>query len=288
MDCSQSGEMKYRDEYAQKIDLRDLMFHVLYRWRSLFVTAVVICVLAGGYATWHNSSVLPEKRAEIQEKLEEQERLVKEGQEKGESIEQAQKQVQQLKTELEGLKEYNLVKYGGFGFAGGLLALAFCYGLVYVLSDKMHGERELHDRYGYYILGTFPRRRRGKTLAGIDRFLEKKEGIAGEITWEETCRIAAVNITNLARDGGVFLVTGTADMERLQEFTKVILPQLQENVALMIGADMNITADTLEALGECDGVILVEEREKSLWMKMQKECESIEALKKKVVGYVVI
>lgn len=288
MNYRQNDDMNYRNDYEQEMDLRELMFYILYRWRSLLLTAVVICTLVGGYIVWYNSSVLPEKQAGIEEKLEKQQWLVKEAQEKGESVELAQKKSQELQAELEGLKEYSLVKYCSVGFVGGLFALAFCYGFTYVLSDRMHGERELWDRYGYYILGTFPHQRRGKPLSGLDHILEKKEGITGELTWEETCRIVAVNITNLAKDGGVFLVTGTVDMETLQKFTKLILPQLQEKVALMTGADMNITAGTLEALAECDGVILVEERNKSLWTKIRKECECIEKLEKKVVGYVVV
>lgn len=288
MEYKQNFQTECRNEYEQEVDLKDLMFHILYRWRSLLLAAVVICALAGGYALRYNESVLPGKRAGVQEKLEEQQRLVKEAKEKGESADQVQKKEQELKTELEGLMEYSLVKYCVIGFAGGLFGLAVCYGFSYALSDKMRGERELRDRYGYYLLGTFPRRRKGKPLSGPDRFLEKKEGISGKVTREEVNRIVAVNITNLAKDGGVFLVTGTADTERLQELTKAILPQLQENVALMIGADMNTTAGTLEALAECDGVILVEERGKSLRGKIQKECESIGALGKKVVGYVVV
>ena len=288
MDYSQNERMQYGSEYEQEIDLKDLMFHIFYRWRSLLLVSIIICALAGGYAMRYNADTLPEKRAGVQEKLEEQQRLAKEAQEKGGSSEQAQKQEQQLKTELEKLKEYSPVKYCSIGFAGGLFALAVVYGLSYVLSDRMRGARELRDRYGYYLLGTFPRRRKGKALAGADRFLEKKEGISGRLTREEACRIVAVNITNLAKDGGVFLVTGTADMERLQELTKAILPQLQENVALMVGEDMNVTASTLEALAECDGVILVEERDRSLRGRVRTECESVAALGKRVVGYVVV
>ncbi|WP_300839356.1 hypothetical protein [uncultured Acetatifactor sp.] len=51
---------------------------------------------------------------------------------------------------------------------------------------------------------------------------------------------------------------------------------------------MNRTAGTLEALGECDAVILVEGRGKSSRGQAQKEHESIAALEKPVVGYVML
>ena len=105
---------------------------------------------------------------------------------------------------------------------------------------------------------------------------------------EETYRIIAANITNLAGDGGLLLVTGTVDIERLQEFSSIILTQLNENILLVTGSDMSENADTLEALAECDAVILVEERNKSSRVKIQREQDSIEAFGKNVMGYVLL
>ena len=82
-------------------------------------------------------------------------------------------------------------------------------------------------------------------------------------------------------------MTGTVGIERLQELVEIISSQV-ENVALTAGADMNRTAGTLEALAECDAVILVEERGRSLRREIQKEQESIAALEKPVVGYLIL
>ncbi|MCI8725606.1 MAG: chain-length determining protein [Hungatella sp.] len=41
--------MEYNETYEQEIDLKDLMFVVLRRWRSILVTAVVLAVLTGGF-----------------------------------------------------------------------------------------------------------------------------------------------------------------------------------------------------------------------------------------------
>ncbi len=81
-------------------------------------------------------------------------------------------------------------------------------------------------------------------------------------------------------------MTGTVDIGRLEEFTERIVPQLPESVMLMTGASMNANASTLEMLAECDAVILVEEQDGSLRTKVQKEYESISALEKNVIGYV--
>ena len=85
----------------------------------------------------------------------------------------------------------------------------------------------------------------------------------------------------------MFLVTGTVGAERLQEVAEALSARLEE-VTLVAGADMNVTASTLEMLAECDAVILVEERGRSLRAKIHEEHESIAALEKPVIGYVIL
>ena len=277
-------EMGYKEGYGQEIDLKDLMLHVLYRWRPILLAAALACALAAGYALWQNEGALPGRRAGIRGQLEEQEQLLG-ALEEGQPEDPIKKRIAELQGELDGLGELSLARYGAIGLVLGAFGLAACYAACYVASDRMRGERELLERYGYHLLGTLPRRRGGEPLRGLDRFLEEREGQATE---EEAYGIIAANVTNLARGGGLFLVTGTVDAGRLQGLMEAVVPLLQEDVSLAAGADMNRTAGTLEALAECDGVILVEERGKSLRGKIQREHESIAALDKPVVGYVVL
>ena len=48
--------MNNREEYEQEIDLRDLLFHILYRWRRILLAAVLVCGLAVGYAVFSNAA----------------------------------------------------------------------------------------------------------------------------------------------------------------------------------------------------------------------------------------
>ena len=41
--------MEYNDTYEQEIDLKDLMFVVLRKWRPILLVAIVLAILAGGY-----------------------------------------------------------------------------------------------------------------------------------------------------------------------------------------------------------------------------------------------
>ena len=41
--------MQINREYEQEIELKDLIFHILYRWRSCIIAALIGAVLLGGF-----------------------------------------------------------------------------------------------------------------------------------------------------------------------------------------------------------------------------------------------
>ena len=90
--------MDHREEYEQEIDLKDLMFHVLYRWRPVLLVAVLACALAAGYAALYNGLVLPGRRAGVQAQLEEQGRLL-EALEEGQPADALQKRLEERSEE---------------------------------------------------------------------------------------------------------------------------------------------------------------------------------------------
>ena len=243
--------------YEQEIRPKDLLIYVLKKWRSIMLTAIAGCVLAGIYAVCSSLATAPDGTGNIWKQL------WSEG-------------------------NINLIKWAAIGFAIGIFVCMFCCAMEYACGDRIREERELKERYGYHLLGVFRHGGKNRFLSCIDLQLEKWKGYSKYVTENETYRIIAANVTNLAGSGGVFLVTGTVDIERLQEFSSMILSQLHENIMLITGADMNENADTLEALAECDAVILVEEIDKSSRVRIQKELDSIDALNKTVVGYVLL
>lgn len=34
--------MGYKEEYEQEIDLKDMLFHILYRWRSILLAMILV------------------------------------------------------------------------------------------------------------------------------------------------------------------------------------------------------------------------------------------------------
>ena len=260
--------MNYKDEYEQVVDLKDLLFHILYRWRSVLMMAILLCALLVGYAYISNDRNSARSVSNIRT-----ERAAGEGEEGEEEPEEP--------------VVLSPVKYGVIGFAAGIFLMVFLYGMGYVLSDRLRGERELGERYGYLLLGAFPKSRKRRLFGFIDRMLVKAEGVSERIGADEVYRIVATNIINLAGNCNSVLVTGTVDTDRLTVFTEEVSSQV-EGVELVMGPNMNRTASTLEALAVCDAVILVEQKNHSLRAKIQKEQESIAALNKPVVGYVLL
>lgn len=54
--------MNYEDQFESELSLKDLFFHILYRWRSVLAAAVVLCVLISAYKAIRNMSISSEEQ----------------------------------------------------------------------------------------------------------------------------------------------------------------------------------------------------------------------------------
>ncbi len=54
--------MNYEEQYEPEIDLKDLVFYILYKWRSIMAVALVCCVLLSVYKAVRNANLTPEER----------------------------------------------------------------------------------------------------------------------------------------------------------------------------------------------------------------------------------
>ena len=179
------------------------------------------------------------------------------------------------------------VKFALIGSVGGAFLLAFYFCMIYVLSGKLHTDDELKDRFRVKILGVFALPVKTGVLCGIDRWLERLEGKAARPSEEAVLKRVALNIQNYVGEAKKLLLTGTVSEDILKDLAGKLSESLP-GIQLVAGADMNKAADTLRLLAECDGVILVEKREASKCAQIQKEKESIDALKKPIIGCMVL
>ena len=68
--------MEPNNTYEQEIDLKDLLFAMLYKWRPILIAAVVLGIILGGYKAFstyksqNDPTVIAEKEADYQKDLE--------------------------------------------------------------------------------------------------------------------------------------------------------------------------------------------------------------------------
>lgn len=90
------------EQYEQEIDLKDLMFAVLHKWRPVILVAVVLAVVLGGakgamtYRQQNDPEVSKETREKYQEELDLYEK----------NKETAEREIENLKTDIANQQEY--------------------------------------------------------------------------------------------------------------------------------------------------------------------------------------
>lgn len=180
-----------------------------------------------------------------------------------------------------------LIKFLALGFAGGIFLMAVFYGVKYLFTGVLRNGREIREQYGCQLLGVFSRPDRKGAFSFVDRLLERMEGTRSKLTEKTVSQCIAANILNLAGDKKSLLLTGTIPSEKLEKVARDVSVELK-GIQLQVMADMNRSPETLKQLSQCDGVVLVEERNVSKNAAVQAEQELLEAVKVPVVGYVVL
>ena len=94
--------MDNNSTYEQEIDLKDLMFAVLHRWRPVLLVAVLLAILFGGAkaALTYRAQNDPEKVAEAEKTYRDDLELYEKNKET------AERELENLKTDIENQQEY--------------------------------------------------------------------------------------------------------------------------------------------------------------------------------------
>lgn len=94
--------MDYNNTYEQEIDLKELMFAVLHKWRLILALAVVLALVLGGYKAV--ASYMEQNDAEAMEEA--QEEYEKELTEYNKSVERCQREIDNLTKDIANQEEY--------------------------------------------------------------------------------------------------------------------------------------------------------------------------------------
>ena len=287
--------MRYGSGYKAEIEIRDLLFHLLRRWRSILLLSVLFYLLWGNHEIFcitlyaagsggegkkaagdAGEQIVPAVAQVKQEALEKQE-IPKSDQIQGETV----------RTEKENTPERKkTVKCYTMNFAAWVCLAVTARGVFYVLGGRLRGARELRRQYGYRLLGIVPAPEKRRFLSCVDRMVKRLEA-GGRGLAEEAFAVAAVNIRNMAGRGRRILLTGTLESRRLEALAEKISSGLTD-VAVTVGEKMASDPATVRKLADCEGVILVEQKDRSRRAEIQREQDMIAVMGKDVVGYIFV
>lgn len=182
------------------------------------------------------------------------------------------------------------IKYAVLGGVLGAFMVVFFLCVAFLMSDKLVNEKELKRRYGIMVLGVFRKKNKNRAFVFVDKWLDKLEGTsAREMEDEKTFEVAAANAINYMEQDSVknVILVGTVESVRLEQVCAGLAPMLGTAI-LTVGGNLGQDALAIKKAAACDAVIIVEQRDSSLFGGIEQELEVVRSLGKKVVGCIVL
>lgn len=126
----------------------------------------------------------------------------------------------------------------------------------------------------------------------IDRWIDRLEGNNWDkVTREECLRRVAAGIQVAFQEGqeGKLLFAGTAapqEVERVAKEVEALLPD--RRVSCVSGKNVSQDAETVLLAKDCFGVVLVEEKNNSLYPAIEQEIAAFKDMEKGILGFVLV
>jgi hypothetical protein len=248
-----------------EIDLIDLMFYCLKRWRLIVVGMVVFGILAGVY----------KYQATIDENLVKREEQMK--QEMAEPVE-GEAEVESEPIVFEDPLS-SAVKFGIVGMIGGVCLVCLMFSISYIMSGKLQNESNFQQRFGMPLLGVVRKRETKRKIFGfVDRWICRlEEGPYAKITRNEQIKIAAVNIQatihrNTEEKIRRVMLAGTITSDDVIEICERLAEEIGD-VTFSPYRQIVFHATALKKLEYYDGIVFVEKKEESYEKLIRQEIE---------------
>lgn len=178
------------------------------------------------------------------------------------------------------------IKYGILGGILGAFLSAFVSSVLFLMSNTLYSEKDLKNKFGLRILGTFFRGKKKVVFTAVDEYLDRLEG-KKNVTDQEVYERIAANIKSFVEAGSKILLTGTINETVLNDIRGSLQEQLCE-FELAAGPDINDNTAALKMLNEYNNIVLVEERGVSKFSQVTSEIEMVHDLKKNVIGCILL
>lgn len=185
------------------------------------------------------------------------------------------------------------IKYVILGAFLGIVLVAGCAGLLYILDNHLHRSGDLQEMYGVEILGTFTVDRGKKRLFGfVDRFIRRlRRRGEREFSEEENLRMTAASIKmSLKKSGNTrLLLTGCGWSEEVTAFIDNIRKELaKDGITVRCEKDMVYHAECVTKLQDADSVVLVETLGRTTYQEAEKEVSLCHKGELPIIGAIVI
>lgn len=264
---------------VNEIDLIDLMFYCLKRWRWIVVSMVLFGILAGVYkyqATIEDNQVKREEKIkqEMAEPVEEEEVVEREPIVFEDPVSSA-------------------VSFALVGIVGGACIICFIFGMRYTVSGKLQSESNFQKKFGMPVLGIIRKNETKKKIFGfVDRWICRlEEGPYAKIPRNEQIKIAAVNVYvairgNLEKKIKRVMLVGTVADDDVIEICERFSEEI-EDVTFSPYRQIVFHAAALKKLEYYEGVLFIEKKERSYEKLIRQEKELAINRNVKVLGTIV-
>mgnify|MGYP006865385076 CR=1 FL=1 len=250
---------------VKEIDLIDLMFYCLKRWRWIIVCMVLFGTLAGVYqyqVTIEDNQV--KREAEIKRATAE--------------MLEGEAEVENEPIIFED-PSYSAVKFAIVGTIGGGVFVCVILGMSYVMGGKLQNESNFQKKFGMPLLGIIRKSQKKKRIFSfVDKWINQlEEGPCAKIPRNEQIKIAAVNVQsaihrNLDEKIKRVMIAGTVASDDVIEICEWIAEEI-EDVTFSPFRQIVFQAAALKKLEYYEAILFIEKKDKSYEELIRQEIE---------------
>lgn len=172
------------------------------------------------------------------------------------------------------------VKFGAIGFLAGIVLVIACIVIKYIFGKTFTTQAQFFSEFTFVRkIGVLkPLGKRSKFAA----FVDIKSDDDTKMTAENTKKLISANYANITKDYKKILITGTGDKKAMDEAVKSM------GLKGDYKPDIFSNPDILKSVPEYDGVVLLEQRNVSLYKTVSDEISLLTNGGAEIVGAIII
>ena len=267
------------NQEVYEINLIDLMFYCLKKWRWIVVCMVLFAVIAG---TYKYQATITDNQAK--KELQAQQAI-------GEAVE-GEKTVESEPIVF-GDPVSSAITSAIIGLIGGVCMCCLLLYMNYLMSGKLKDISNFQQRFGMPLLGVVRKNETKKRLFGfVDRWIGKwEEGPCARIPRKEQMKIAAVNVKSAIHRNSEekikrVMLAGSVAGNDVMEICEQLAEEIGE-VAFSPYRQIVFHAAALEKLEYYEGVLFIEKKGESYERIIRQERKSALDRNVKVLGIII-